>query len=52
MADTLANVKTYEGIIGCELTSDNIIPMINALIKDQRNYIKANQLVKALLFIT
>ena len=35
MADTLANVKTYEGIIGCELTSDNIIPMINALIKDK-----------------
>lgn len=32
MADTLANVKTYEGIIGCELTSDNIIPLINVAI--------------------
>lgn len=33
MADTLANVKTYEGIIGCELTSDNIIPLINTALK-------------------
>lgn len=32
VADTLANVKTYEGIIGCELTSDNIIPLINVAI--------------------
>lgn len=32
MADTLANVKTYEGIIGCELTSNNIIPLINVAI--------------------
>lgn len=34
MADTLANVKTYEGIIGCELTSDNIIPLINVAINN------------------
>lgn len=33
VADTLANVKTYEGIIGCELTSDNIIPLINTALK-------------------
>ena len=34
IADTLANVKTYEGIIGCELTSDNIIPLINTALKN------------------
>ncbi|MDE6864587.1 MAG: hypothetical protein K2J41_09420 [Eubacterium sp.] len=42
MADTLANVKTYEGIIGCELTSDNIIPLINVAINNalEKNGIK------------
>lgn len=35
IVDTVANVKALEGIIGCELTSDNIIPLINTALKDK-----------------
>ncbi len=44
IADTLANVKTYEGIIGCELTSDNIIPLINTLLKSKNIGITLKQI--------
>lgn len=44
IADTLANVKTYEGIIGCELTSDNIIPLINTLLKSKNVGITLKQI--------